>query len=174
MSSGNVIELPIPLGFSFIYFTSVLSIPFAYSHIIIPCFPNLFCIINLSVLANSPIVFICILFNLGTVFLPNINKSAIGNGHIFSFISLSYNVCILSGFSKSDAIFANNLLWATPIFTVKPSSFFILFPISLALFISVSLIKYCVISKKHSSILNLSILSVYSNNSWYNWFEYFL
>jgi len=130
--SGNVIELPIPFGFSGKYFTSLSSIPFAYSHICKPCFPNFLIITSLLVFAKSPIVLICIFCNLGTVLLPSINNSDTDNGHIFCFISFIYKVCILSGFAKSEAIFASNLLFATPIFTVKPNSFFTLTCISCA------------------------------------------
>ena len=78
------------------------------------------------------------LYNLGIVFLPSISKSDIGNFHIFVGISSSNNVCTLSGLVKSDAILANNLLCATPTFTVNPNSSFTLFFISYALFINVS------------------------------------
>ena len=77
-------------------------------------------------LAKSPIVLIPILYNLGTVFLPSINNSDTGKFQIFFSISFLNNVWTLLGFSKSDAIFANNLLSATPTFTVKPNSSFTL------------------------------------------------
>ena len=112
--------------------------PFAYSHIIIPCFPNFFDNNSLSVLAKSPIVLILIFESFGIVFLPSINNSETFSVHILLGISFSYNVCTLSGFVKSDAILANNLLCATPTFTVNPNSSFTLFFISYALFINIS------------------------------------
>ena len=141
MSCGSVIEFPIPFGFSGLYFTSELSMPLAYSHIIIPCLPNFFASISLFDFAKSPIVFICILYNLGTVLLPNMNSSDTGKFHIFVGISSSHNVCTLSGFVKSDAILASNLLCATPTFTVNPSSSFTLLFISFPLFNNVSFIR---------------------------------
>lgn len=138
ISTGKVVELPIPLGFSNLYCTSELSMPFAYSHIIIPCFPNFFDNNSLSVLAKSPIVLILIFESFGIVFLPSINNSETFSVHILLGISFSYNVCTLSGFVKSDAILANNLLCATPTFTVNPNSSFTLFFISYALFINIS------------------------------------
>ena len=56
------------------------------------------------------IVLICILYNLGTVLFPNINNSDTGSVHILFGISFSKSVCTLSGFVKSDAIFARSLL----------------------------------------------------------------
>ena len=88
------------------------------------------------------------------------NKSFTGKFHILIGISFLYNVCTLFGFAKSEAILARSLLFATPTFTVNPSSNSALLFISIALFNNVSFIKYSVISKKHSSILYLSILSV--------------
>jgi hypothetical protein len=48
-----------------------------------------------------------------------------GNDHIFSFISCENNVLTLLGFSKSEAIFAKNLLFPTQTFTVNQHFFFI-------------------------------------------------
>ncbi len=106
-----------------------------------PCFPNFFSSLFLSAFAKSPMVFICILYNLGTVLFPNINNSEIGNFHIFSEISSVYKVCILSGLVKSDAILASSLLLATPMFTVNPNSSFTLLLICFALLNNVSFIK---------------------------------
>ena len=89
-------------------------------------------------MAKSPIVLILIFESFGIVFLPSINNSETFSVHILLGISFSYNVCTLSGFVKSDAILANNLLCATPTFTVNPNSSFTLFFISYALFINIS------------------------------------
>ena len=56
--------------------------------------------------------------------LPAIYSSLIGSGHIFCRISSGKRVCVLSGFSKSEAIFASSLFSEIPIFTVKPNCFF--------------------------------------------------
>ena len=72
--------------------------------------------------ANSPIVNIPRLLSLADVDLPHVNKSSTGKGHILLSISFENRVCTLFGFSKSLAIFAHNLLEATPTLTVNPSS----------------------------------------------------
>ena len=48
------------------------------------------------------------------------NRLLIGSGHIFCWISSGKSVCVLFGFSKSEAIFARTLFEEIPTLTVKP------------------------------------------------------
>ena len=74
-------------------------------------------------------------FNFLLELFPIINRSLTGKDHILSFISFVNNVCTLSGFSKSDAILAHNLLFPIPTFTVNPNLFFMSSFILYAVFI---------------------------------------
>ena len=123
------------LGFFVVYSTSELSIPLAYCHISIPNFPNFFIRYSSLVWASVYMVVIFCSFSFWEVFFPIINKSSTGSGHIFIGISFVKRVCTLSGFWKSEAILAHNLLFPIPTLTVKPYIFFMSSLILWAIFI---------------------------------------
>ena len=100
--------------------------PFAKFQILSPCFFKFSFKSSLSQAASCPIVWIPIFSSFFTVAFPTKRRFPTGSGHIFFWISSGNRVCTLSGFSKSDAIFARYLFSEIPIFTVKPSSSLIL------------------------------------------------
>ena len=89
-----------------------------------------------------------------SVFFPTQSRSRTPSGHIFSSTSCSQSVCTLSGFSKSEAIFASSLLAPIPTFTVKPSEALISSLSRVATATALSLLQRKVMSMKHSSMEN--------------------
>ena len=100
--------------------TEVSSMPLAYSHKRRPWLFRWETRMSLSHLAKSPMVMISRFFSVSALDLPHIYKEETGIGHIFSSISQEKRVCTLSGFWKSEAIFARIFLSEIPIFTVNP------------------------------------------------------
>ena len=123
ISSSTVVSTLKPFASSLCAFTGESSIPLAYLHRWCPAFSPRSLWISLSSLcASSPIVLMPDCISFFSEAAPRDRRSRTGRGHIFSGISSGNRVCTLSGFSKSEAIFASSLLTDMPIFTVKPSS----------------------------------------------------
>ena len=106
--------------------------------------------------ASCPIVLIPYEFSLNAVFFPTQSRSPTSSGHIFAFTSSVQSVWTLSGFSKSEAIFASSLLEPTPTLTVNPSSAWILSFNSIATATGSLPYRRRLISMKHSSMENFS------------------
>ena len=71
-SYGNVMELPTPFSSSRLVFTTLLSIPLAYSQSIFPCFFRCASKIYSGLVASWPILYIPSLCNVFTLDLPAI------------------------------------------------------------------------------------------------------
>ena len=132
MSSLKVISLPI--DFLILYgFTGLLSIPLANSYNILPLSLKISISSSSENLSKSSPLNTPILFSLFLVTLPTPKNFPIGKFLIKSFEFSSIITVIPSGFLKSDAIFAKNLLKETPAEAVRPTSLNILSFISRAI-----------------------------------------
>ena len=107
--------------------TFVSSIPLAEFMRNEVWFLKYLCIFSGLHIAKSFIVSIPSSLNFAAVLFPTMNKSPTGSGHIFFIISSLYRVWTLSGFSKSEAILAQSLLFPMPTLTVNPKFIFISF-----------------------------------------------
>ena len=123
-SLDKVVEFPTPFASAFSDSTIESSIPLANSHRRLPWLFKCNSISFGSAFARSPIVWISSFLNVSTLECPAIKRAEIGSGHIFSWISFLKSVWTRSGFSKSDAIFANTFTSEIPILTVNPNRFF--------------------------------------------------
>ena len=122
-SSLKVVSRLNPLASSGFIFTGESSRPRAYRYNCCPAFsPRSAWILGFFSWARSPMVRIPASLSFFSEDFPRKRRSLTGSGHIFTGISSGNRVCTLSGFSKSEAIFASSLLTEMPIFTVNPSS----------------------------------------------------